>query len=194
MQKSPISIAIIALLLLGAGTILYWVISGMDSPDTGSLDSYARGEMRSFTRVAEPPAQPDVVMTAGDGREISLTDYRGQVILVNFWATWCAPCVEEMPALNALQSELGGADFQVVTVSLDRRMEDARLFMERLELDALPLIHDATFNSMTQAGAIGLPLTVLYDRQGREVGRLDGPAEWHSDDAIALVEAAIRFH
>lgn len=194
MQRSPISIAIIALLVLGVGTVLYWVISGMDSPDTGSLSSYAHGEMSDFRSVADAPAQPDVVFTTGEGGETSLADYRGQVILVNFWATWCGPCVEEMPALNELQAELGGDDFQVVTVSLDRSIDDAALFFERLELDHLPLIHDASFASMTQAGAIGLPLSVLYDRQGREIGRLPAPAEWASEDAKALIRAAIRFH
>lgn len=194
MKVKPLTAGILAMLGIGVVSILYVLTSSFDSASTNSLDSYARGEMRAFTTLAEPPAQSDVIFTTGDGGETTLADYRGQVILVNFWATWCGPCVEEMPALNALQADLGGEDFQVVTVSLDRSIEDARLFMDRLELDALPLIHDASFASMTQAGAIGLPLSVLYDRQGREIGRLPAPAEWHSEDAINLIRAAIRFH
>lgn len=194
MKVSPLKAAILGLLGLGFVSIVYVFMASTQSTSANSLSSYAQGEMRAFQVLDDAPAQPVVSFTTGDGGETSLADYRGQVILVNFWATWCAPCVEEMPALNALQEELGGEDFQVVTVSLDRRMEDAAEFLERLELDALPLIHDASFSSMTQVGAIGLPMTVLYDRQGREIGRLPAPAEWHSEDALALIRAAIRFY
>lgn len=194
MKVSPIKIAILGMLGIGLVSIAYVFIASMQSASTNSLDSYARGEMRAFQVMAEPPAQPAVTFATGDGGETSLEAYRGQVILVNFWATWCAPCVEEMPALNTLQEELGGDDFQVVTVSLDRSIDDAAEFFERLELDALPLIHDASFASMTQVGAIGLPMTVLYDRQGREIGRLPAPAHWDHEDAFNLIRAAIRFH
>jgi len=194
MKMSPLKAGLIAMPVIGLVAILYVLFSAMDSGVEGSLGSYAQGEMRAFRSLDEPPAQPNGTYVDGAGEPVTLADYRGQVILVNFWATWCAPCVEEMPALNALQSELGGEDFQVVTVSLDRRIDDARIFFDRLELDALPLIHDGNFTSMTQAGAIGLPLSVLYDRNGREIGRLAAPAEWDSEDAKTLIRAAIRQH
>lgn len=194
MNVSPIKAGILGLLAIGFVAVVYVFMASTQSTSTNSLDSYARGEMRGFQVLADAPAQPATTFATGDGDETSLADYRGQIILVNFWATWCAPCVEEMPALNALQEDLGGEDFQVVTVSLDRRIDEAREFFERLELDALPLIHDGSFTSMTQVGAIGLPMTVLYDRNGREIGRLPAPAEWHSPEAIALIEAAIRFY
>ena len=192
-MKSPLGIAIFGMAaILVVGFIGIAVISGTGNSNPGAMDSYARGEMRLFTTLDEAPPQPDVVYADADGGEVRLSDYRGQVILVNFWATWCAPCVEEMPALDRLQTELGGEDFQVVTISLDRTMEDVLGFFERHELQALPVIHDTQLASFSRIQTPGLPTSILYDRQGREIGRLTAPAEWDSEDAIRLIRAAIN--
>jgi len=192
-MKSPLGIAIFgmaAILVVGFVSIAF--ISGSNSGDQGSLSSYAQGEMRAFTSMDEPPAQPDVVYADASGNEVRLSDYRGQVILVNFWATWCGSCVEEMPALNRLQAEMGGDDFQVVTISLDRSLDDAVSFFERYDLAELPIIHDTNLASFSRIQTPGLPTSILYDRQGREIGRLTAPAEWDSDDAQRLIQAAIN--
>ncbi|WP_203294999.1 TlpA family protein disulfide reductase [Maricaulis parjimensis] len=192
-MKSPLGIAIFgmaAILVVGFVSIAF--ISGSNSGDQGALSSYAHGEMRAFTQLDEPPIQPDVAYADPSGNEIRLSDYRGQVILVNFWATWCGPCVEEMPALNRLQEEMGGDDFQVVTISLDRSMDDAVGFFERFDLDALPIIHDTNLASFSRIQTPGLPTSILYDRQGREIGRVTAPAEWDSEDAMRLIQAAIN--
>ena len=192
-MKSPLGIAIFgmaAILVVGFVSIAF--ISGTNSGDQGGLSSYAHGEMRAFTAMDEPPAQPDMAFVDPAGNEIRLSDYRGQVILVNFWATWCGPCVEEMPALNRLQEEMGGADFQVVTISLDRGMAEVVDFFERFDLAALPIIHDGTMSSFNRIQTPGLPTSILYDRQGREIGRLTAPAEWDSEDAKRLIQAAIN--
>ncbi|MEC9249635.1 MAG: TlpA disulfide reductase family protein [Pseudomonadota bacterium] len=194
MNISPLKAGLIIMPLIGVVAVLYVVFSAMDSGGNGSLDSYATGHMSAFRTEEAPRPQPTVVYTGADGQEIRLSDYRGKVILVNFWATWCAPCVEEMPALSNLQTELGGDAFEVVTISMDRRMEDAATFLTNMQLENLPLIHDSTFGSMAQTGAIGLPMSILYASDGREIGRLPAPAEWDSEDAIRLIEAAIRFH
>ena len=191
MKLSPLKAGLIAMPLIGLFAIVYVVFSAMDKGDTGALDSYARGEMRAFVTVDNPPAQPNLVYTDGDGNEVRLSDYRGKVILVNFWATWCGPCVEEMPALDRLQAEMGGDQFDVVTVSLDRGIEPARDFLARMELENLPLIHDGTFSSPGLVNALGLPMSILYDPYGREIGRLPAPAEWDSEEAYALIRAAI---
>lgn len=192
MKMSPIGLGILGMTVLAIGWFLYVMVSGASKGETGPLDSYAHGEMRAFVSIDDAPAQPDLIYRNGDGSEVRLSDYRGQVILVNYWATWCGPCVEEMPALSDLQSELGGDQFQVVTVTLDRSIEDAREFLTRMELGNLPLIHDDTFSSPNRVRAIGLPMSILYDGQGREIGRVPAPAEWSSDDAYALIRAAIR--
>jgi thiol-disulfide isomerase/thioredoxin len=196
MQISPLKVGLIAMPLFGVSVILYWLFSAMDSGDQGLFGSYSQGEMRAFRTVQHAPAQPDLVYLDGGGNEVALSDYRGQIILVNFWATWCAPCVEEMPALNNLQATLGGEDFQVVTISLDRSIEDARNFYERMDVTHLPLIHDAGLASPSRVAIagmpLGLPISILYDRQGREIGRVAAPAVWDSEDAYALIRAAIR--
>jgi thiol-disulfide isomerase/thioredoxin len=178
-----------AILVVG---FLVIAVSALNKGDTGGLESYAQGEMRRFTQIEDAPAQPDVAYVDENGEEVRLSDYRGQVILVNFWATWCGPCVEEMPALDRLQADLGGEDFQVVTVSLDRSMDDVLEFFERIELENLPIIHDTNLASFSQIRTPGLPTSVLYDREGRELGRVTAPAEWDSADAKALIRAAIN--
>lgn len=191
MKMSPLKAGLIAMPVIGILAFLYVVFSALDKGDTGGLDSYARGEMRQFTTLPAPPPQPDVAYVDAEGEEVRLSDYRGQVILVNFWATWCGPCVEEMPALDRLQAELGGEDFQVVTVSLDRGMEEVIDFFERMELENLPIIHDSNLASFSRIQTPGLPTSILYDRQGREIGRVTAPAEWDSEDAETLIRAAI---
>lgn len=191
-MKSPLGIAIFAMAAILVVGFLVVAVSALNKGDAGGLDSYAHGEMRRFTQIEDAPAQPDAAYVDENGEVVRLSDYRGQVILVNFWATWCGPCVEEMPALDRLQADLGGEDFQVVTVSLDRSMDDVLEFFDRIELENLPIIHDTNLASFSQIRTPGLPTSVLYDRQGRELGRVTAPAEWDSDDAKALIRAAIN--
>lgn len=192
LKTSLLKYALIAMTVIAIVTFLSWAIGGMSSGNHGALDSYATGEMSVFRTLDEVPAQPDIAYLGGGGEEILLADFRGKVILVNFWATWCGPCVEEMPALSRLQARLGGDDFDVVTISLDASVEDARGFYERMSLDNLPLIHDPSLASPNRVGALGLPMSILYDRLGNEIGRVPAPAEWDSDEAIALIRAAMR--
>lgn len=191
-MKSPLGIAIFAMAAILVVGFLVVAVTALNKGDTGGLDSYAQGEMRRFTQIEDAPAQPAVAYVDENGGEVRLSDYRGQVILVNFWATWCGPCVEEMPALDRLQADLGGEDFQVVTVSLDRSMDDVLEFFERIELENLPIIHDTNLASFSQIRTPGLPTSILYDREGRELGRVTAPAEWDSEDAKALIRAAIN--
>lgn len=192
MNGSYLKIGIIGMLGIAVLWVGYVFFSGLTASDPDSFDNYARGEMSVFVTIPDAPPQPVIAFVDGEGGEVRLSDYRGKVILVNLWATWCGPCVQEMPALDALQAELGGADFDVVTISLDRRLDDARQFYAEMNLQNLPLIHDSSFSSPGQVGALGLPMSILYDRNGREIGRVPAPAEWHSDDAVNLVRAAIR--
>jgi thiol-disulfide isomerase/thioredoxin len=191
MNLSPLKAGILAMLVLGVAGVLYVVFSGMDKGETGSLDSYARGEMSGFVTVTDAPAQPSLTYADDQGIEVSLADYRGKVILLNLWATWCGPCVEEMPALNRLQQEYGGEQFDVVTISFDRTYEPIVEFFEREGIDSLPTLRDASFTSHNLVGARGLPMSILYDGYGREIGRVPAPADWDSPDAHALIEAAI---
>lgn len=192
MPELKVKHAIMAMLALGAIAVIVTLFSALISSTPGPLDTFARGTMSDFRSVSEAPEQPRATLLTGEGEEITLADKRGKVLLVNFWATWCAPCVVEMPYLDALQARYGSDDFEVVAISMDQRIEDAAEFYERNGLENLALYHDQSFRSAFAAGARGLPLTVLYDRQGAEIGRLDGDAEWASEDAFALIEAALE--
>tara|TARA_R110002096_G_scaffold34782_5_gene99171 strand:+ start:779 stop:1363 length:585 start_codon:yes stop_codon:yes gene_type:complete len=191
MRPSALKIAIIAMLAILVLALLYVIVSAMNPGDRGGLSQYARGEMRALRILDEAPPRPASPFYDAEGTAHTLSEFDGQVTLVNFWATWCAPCVVEMPALDNLQAEFGGEDFQVITISHDRSIEDARDFFEQTGLEHLTLYHDNTFAGATAVGAPGLPISILYDRHGREMARMPRDAEWDSDDARALIRAAI---
>lgn len=152
-----------------------------------------RGAMTTFVFKKQPMviAKPPT-FNGPDGTEMTLSDLKGKVVLLNLWATWCGPCREEMPHLNALQEELGSDQFEVVALSVDRGSpEKSQKFLDEVGAKALRFYHDPTAKSGFAFMAIGMPTTLLIDREGREIGRLVGPAEWHSQDAKDLIKAAI---
>lgn len=140
---------------------------------------------------------PELQFQDGAGRPRSLADFRGKVVLLNIWATWCTPCREEMPALDRLQAKLGGPDFEVVALSIDQQGAQAvRKFFDEVGVKSLTLYIDASVQAGFKLGTIGLPTTVIVDRAGREVGRRVGPAEWDSPKLVEelrqIVEAPAR--
>jgi thiol-disulfide isomerase/thioredoxin len=148
--------------------------------------------LEKLVRVEPPTALPDIAFTDGEGRDRNLAEWRGKVVLINLWATWCAPCKHEMPSLDRLQAKLGGADFAVLPISLDRTgPEKPRQFLTSNGLKNLDLYLDRGSTLMQTLRVPGLPLSVLVDRQGREIARLAGAAEWDSPEAGAMIRAAI---
>jgi thiol-disulfide isomerase/thioredoxin len=149
--------------------------------------------MAAFVFRKAPEPLPAFSFQDATGRERTLADWRGKVVLLNLWATWCAPCRKEMPALDRLQAELGSDRFEVVAVSVDRKgLEGARKFLEETKAGHLALYADPTARLAATLRAVGLPATLLIDAEGREVGRLLGPAEWDSEDARRLIRAVVR--
>jgi thiol-disulfide isomerase/thioredoxin len=135
---------------------------------------------------------PDGRFVDADGQTVDLADFRGKVVLLNFWATWCGPCKREMPDLDRLQAKLGGERFQVVALSSDRQGPAVvGPFYDELGVGHLTVFNDRRGAVQRAFGVFGLPTTVLIDPQGRELGRLVGPADWGSPEAQALVERAI---
>lgn len=148
--------------------------------------------LEKLVRSNAPKPLPEIGFSDGEGREIALAGMRGKTLLVNLWATWCAPCKVEMPGLNRLQAKLGGPDFEVVAISLDwAGAEKPRQFLAANGLDKLALYFDTKKDLMQRFGAPGLPLSVLIDEQGREVARLAGAAEWDSPEAETLIREII---
>jgi len=140
---------------------------------------------KAFTWHDSPKPVPDLTFESGDGARRSLGDFRGKVVLLNIWATWCGPCRREMPTLDRLQSKLGGPEFEVVALSIDRAgIPVVKKFYEELGLKALRVYVDKTSRTTQELGIVGLPTTLLLDREVRELGRLVGPAEWDSPAMI----------
>ena len=135
-----------------------------------------------------PQPLPEIRFQDAEGTTLRLEDFRGKTVLLNVWATWCGPCRREMPTLDRLQGELGGPDFMVLALSIDRAGIDAvRKFFGEISVRNLAIYIDATAASASRLGAVGLPTTFLIDREGREIGRLVGPAEWDTPDMIAFL-------
>jgi thiol-disulfide isomerase/thioredoxin len=123
---------------------------------------------------------------------VSLADFRGKVVLLNIWATWCVPCREEMPALDKLETKLGGKEFAVVAVNIDKGgPEKAASFLKETGATNLALYTDPSGKLFSVLKAVGMPTTLLIDREGREIARLVGPADWASPEAVAVIEAAV---
>jgi len=156
----------------------------------------AKGEIAALQVPKAPRPAVTVSFSKPDGGAVSLEAFRGRTILLNLWATWCAPCREEMPALDRLQTALGGKDFEVVAVNIDTtRLERPRQFLADVKVANLAYYHDssaAIFQDLKKAGkAFGMPTTLLIDAAGCEIGSLAGPADWAGEDALKLIRAAL---
>jgi thiol-disulfide isomerase/thioredoxin len=154
---------------------------------TALADALAQEPPPAFSMRTAPQALPEIRFENGEGETMSLADFRGSVVLLNIWATWCAPCRREMPTLDRLQAALGGPDFQVVALSIDRQgLPVVREFYDELGLETLGIYVDATGGAQRALSVLGVPTTLLLDREGNEVGRLLGPAEWDSPEMMAF--------
>lgn len=153
----------------------------------------ATGTMAAFVVKGERKPVPEISFLTEKGEATSLKAWKGRVVLVNLWATWCAPCREEMPTLAALQSTMGSKDFEVVAISVDRKgIEVSAKFLNEVAATSLKLYADPSTKALSAFQAVGLPASILIDREGREIGRLLGPAKWNSDEAQALIQAALE--
>ena len=144
----------------------------------------------SMMTLHEAPRElPALRFVGGEQNAVALSDFRGRTVLLNLWATWCPPCVDEMPMLDALQRALGGPDFEVVALSVDRGgAAPIRAFYERIGVQRLDVYVDPSAMALDELGTVGLPTTLLIDAQGREIARLTGPAVWDSPAMIAFLE------
>ena len=201
----------IAAVLIGAviGFVGVYGIGGLkrnapgDSACRGAVDlarklaPLAHGEVAALTMATAPLRLPDLAFEDAEGRPRKLSEWRGRTVLVNLWATWCVPCRKEMPALESLQTRLGGPEFEVVAINIDTRdLEKPKNFLKDANLTRLGYFADQkakVFQDLKGIGrALGMPTSVLVDGQGCEIGTIAGPAEWDSDDAIRLITAAMK--
>jgi thiol-disulfide isomerase/thioredoxin len=175
-----------AAITLGANPVL------AQSLDLSALSALRAGDMQKLVIHSEPKKLRKATFLDAEGEKISLKDYRGKVMLLNFWATWCPPCLAEMPSLDALQTELGGDDFTVLTVATGRNPLPAiKKFFAKAKIENLPILRDPK-QSFARANAVfGLPTTIIIDTDGMEIARVTGDANWYSDEALILIKALL---
>jgi thiol-disulfide isomerase/thioredoxin len=162
------------------------------SPEArAAVDAARQGDMARLVLHASPK-EPVTTPFAGPDGEVTIAAWAGRVVLMNFWATWCPPCLKEMPSLDRLQAALGGDDFQVVAVSTDRGDpgKPARWLADN-RIERLQLYHDARLRLAQASALLGQPTTLVIDRQGREIARFTGETEWDAPEAQALIRAVI---
>lgn len=175
---------VIALIGLGAATLgVYLYLSLTDAPVQAATQT-AGG--LPFVRTSVPKALPALRFSDAAGKELSIEDFRGRMVLLNIWATWCTPCREEMPALDRLQAQFGGPEFAVGALSVDQQgAEPVRKFFSEAGIKALERYIDSSAQAAFKLGAVGLPATLLVDPRGREIGRHVGPAKWDAPEVVA---------
>ena len=182
--------SVLAALVVGATFILFDdTAETTEPPPLESLSESVSPETDLAIPLHDTPKPlPPISFVDGEGRETTLESFNGQIVLLNVWATWCVPCREEMPALDRLQAELGGPDFQVVPVSVDRGgLPPVKAFYEELDMTALSIYVDPTGRIAQDLAVFGIPSTLLIGASGRELGRLVGPAVWDSEAMVSFL-------
>jgi thiol-disulfide isomerase/thioredoxin len=194
MSRSPLSLALAAI-LYGA---IFLTANVAAAAELSPADQTALKEMRSGDMVklivhAKP--RDRIAETFRDlyGNVVTLADYSGKVVLLNVWATWCPPCRAEMPSIDRLAGAMESNDFAVIALSTDRGgVERVAEFFKDIRIENLKVMHDRSGAVGRQAGALGLPMTLILDREGREIARLIGDAEWDSPDAKVILRRIIE--
>ena len=149
--------------------------------------------MKKMTIANNTTSAPKTIFFDTGGKELTLNDFKGRLTLVNFWATWCAPCRKEMPSLEVLSNQIGGDTFQVVTIATMRSSEEAvKKFFNDNNIIDLPNFRDPKGYLARASGVAALPLTILLDRNGNEISRLIGDADWAQDETIEFIKKAIE--
>lgn len=157
------------------------------------LNNQKFGDMKKMTIANNTTSAPKTIFFDTGGKELTLSDFNGRLTLVNFWATWCAPCRKEMPSLEVLSNQIGGDTFQVVTIATMRSSEEAvEKFFNDNNIIGLPKFRDPKGYLARASGVAALPLTILLDRNGNEISRLIGDADWAQDETIEFIKKAIE--
>lgn len=188
--------AALAMFAAGLVAVLYVFLAASSKPDAAAgLARFARGEMANLVVLESPPPMPTRTLRDASGAETNLQAFTGEILVVNMWATWCVWCVDEMPTLAALQRRFEGR-LRVLPISFDREadIEHSKRELARLTDNTLPFLIDPSRGVMFDTQLTGMPTTIFYDPQGREIARFVGDADWGGEEAAALMEALIAEH
>ena len=162
--------------------------------DSSKAASLREGDMRKliFHETPQPASSAAFQLADGQGTA-TLAEWQGRFVLLNFWATWCAPCRHEMPMFSELQKEFGGAEFTVLTIAAGRNSPTGiKRFFADIGVDNLPRHQDPNMQLAAEMDVFGLPITVILDPEGNEIARMRGDADWSSDSARAVIAALLE--
>ncbi|WP_026597454.1 TlpA disulfide reductase family protein [Methylobacterium sp. 77] len=207
--KATLAAAAIGAVLIAGGLAVYGTrptggnSEAVAAPCLGAVETitriapHARGEVAAMETAKVPRPAPDLVFKGPDGTDQTLAQLQGRLVLVNLWATWCAPCKAEMPALDRLAGTLGGQDFTVAAINVDtRNLDRPPQWLKDNGIANLAYFADPggrVLPAMQKAtGSLGLPTTMLVSAKGCILGVMKGPADWSSEDAKRLIRAALH--
>jgi thiol-disulfide isomerase/thioredoxin len=177
---------------LGVVALLYVTLAACNKPasDLAALKTGAMADLKIAT--AGKPA-PTVTFFDDHGKPVSLADFKGKVVVLNLWATWCAPCVKELPTLAALKSSFAGKPVEVLTVSVDKPMNDNLVVSKIASLPPLSAYRDPKYQLAfgLDPQPPGFPATVIFDAKGVEAARMEKDADWASPEAKAVIQAVL---
>jgi len=161
---------------------------------SAALAPLAHGEIAALNVDRAPKRAPDIAFVDPEGRKLTLADFRGKTLLLNLWASWCAPCRAEMPALDRLQQSAGGSNFEVVAVNVDTsRLDRPAAFLDQIGVKTLTRYADPSgdaFEKLRLAGkALGLPTSLVIDGDGCELGVVAGPVDWDAAGARQAIKS-----
>jgi thiol-disulfide isomerase/thioredoxin len=181
------ALIITAVAAVASGALVYRLASPRPAPQSPPPADNI-GQMQWLQSPRAVAATP---FTDGAGKAVMLVDFRGKVLVVNFWATWCAPCVKEMPTLDALQAQLGGKAFAVIAINQDRDGAKVAPFVQNNGWTHLALYTEPGGHFVHDEDLVGLPTSLIVDQDGREVARVEGPRDWQSAETIAALKQLI---
>ena len=194
--------AIAATTLLVAAVLAYEIARRASAPApqvagpsaaTGSANPNSSANSLALSVFEPPRPLPEIRFQDDQGHDLTLADFRGRAVLLNLWATWCVPCRQEMPTLDRLEARLGGKDFLVIALSIDRKGVDAvRDFYREVGVEKLAIYLDPSGKGSRGLAIPGVPTTLLIDQEGREVARKMGAAEWDGPEMVSLIERTMR--
>lgn len=191
-------IVIVCLIVVGLlGVVLLEPISLFNADqddDTASVsDSKGRTSLEVMSLYEKPRSLNPISFTDVESSDLDLSHWRGKFVLLNIWATWCAPCREEMPTLDNLQRQLGGKNFEVVALSIDQAGVPAiQKFYTKIGIKHLAIYVDQTMKASTDLQTYGIPTTLLISPEGHEPGRLVGPATWDNPEMLTFLRRIVN--